>query len=297
MQSSLLFAIAILLVPFGLLARMPPDPASPGGNAPEVKAPDDTRAVAVAAQGEPNKPTATLRLVRTRELRQQFEPGESLESPHAVFDNGGPPGGDWLMFDLAFAGIPEKSRVVHVKVVSESAKDDVGTDLVAGVMERLRGDLRKRAEQAILMSDAAPAIRWFVAAPPRKAATVDAALVVRAEISAKRDPLEIRPTREWQALDHPSVNGMKAEYRWSTPAGMGPYLEVRPRGVEKYINFISARPPHFRGRAHYSSGDSYGVSFLLAKGTAEGEAISIDLHADLKTVDATLKLNAHPLPD
>lgn len=249
---------------------------------------------AVARSGE--SAAMSLRVLRTREVRQTFEPGMTLESP-LVFADDGPKVGGWLMFDLAFDGVVDSSRIVSVELLSASAKDDLGTDLVGPMLVQAGGDVKKWQGRSILVHDAAPSIRWFVVAPPRKATSVDGTLVVRAKIAARRDTRTIKPTGEWKKLDHESVNGMNAEFRYSRPSGMGPYLEVRPRGAEDYIFSISPRPPQFRGRAKYSVADRNGVDFLLAKETPEGADVSVQILADVKSVEATLVLKGHELPE
>ncbi len=77
---------------------------------------------------------------------------------------------------------------------------------------------------------------------------------------------------------------------------MGPYLDIRPRGVEELLYSIAPRPPQFRGRAHYTSADRFGTQFLLAKGTPEGADVTLQILADITTVEATLTLNGHTLP-
>lgn len=245
-----------------------------------------------AKQGAPG---VSLRVLQAREVRQSFAPGVTLESP-LVFVDDGPKIGSWLMFDLAFDGVPDSSRIVSVELLSASAEDELGTDLVGPMLAQAGGDVKKWQGRSILVHDAAPSIRWFVIAPPRKASTVDGTLVVRAKLAARRDTLTIKPTGAWKSLDHESVKGMNAEFRYSRPSGMGPYLDVRPRGVEEYIFSISPRPPQFRGRAKYSAADRNGVEFLLAKETPEGVDVSVQVLADITTIDATLVLKGHELP-
>lgn len=219
----------------------------------------------------------------------------TLESPH-VFVDDGPKVGNWLSFDLALDGIPDSSRIASVELLSASAADDLGADLVGPMIAHAGGEMSTWQSRSILVHDAAPSIRWYVVAPSRRASTVSGTLVVRAKIAARRDSLVLKPTRAWKRLEHASVNGMNAEFRYRREGELSVYLEVRPRGVEDFMFFIHPRPPQFRGRAHYSSADSQGVSFLLAKDTPEGADVRVQILADVTTLDATLTLNAHALP-
>lgn len=277
-------ALSLSLCPVVMVGNARSDPPAP-----------ETAPAAPAVPVGANAAEATIRVLRTREVRQSVEPGATLKSPQ-LFSDDGPKVGSWLMFDLALEGIPDSSRLVSVELLSACAKDDLGTDLVGPMIAQASGNTKEWQERSILVHDDAPSIRWFVTAPPRTASTVDGSLVVRAKMAAKRDTLVLRPTQTWQKLDHPSVNGLNAEYRWSNVAGLGPYLEVRPREAAEYVYSFSPRPPQFRGRAKYSGADSKGVQYLLTKDTAESSEVKVQILGDVKTVEATLTMKTHELP-
>lgn len=252
--------------------------------------------VQTPTQPQPQKSEeASLRVLRTREVRQFEAPGVRIDSP-LVFSDPAPKSGNWLTFDLAFDGIPDSSCMVGVELLSASATDDLGTDLIAPIIKHAGNDPKKWHERSLLLHDSAPTFRWFVTAPSRTATSITATLVVRARIAARRDTLVVKPTREWKKFDHPSTQPLNGEFRFRRESELSVYLDTRPRGVEDFIFSISSRPPQFRARAHFSEADRNGVAFLLAKDAAEGADVRVQILADTKSVEATLVLKNHPLP-
>lgn len=289
-------------------AISPPPLAAPPAAAPAA-APEAERPTAARSDGNTPPPPvygetstdaatvpASLRLVHSTEVRHRFEPGVTLENaPH--FRSGGPPTGKWLMCDLLIDGMPQTSRVMRVTVLSEAASDDLGNDLIKSIQTKVDNDPIVRLNRDIVVEPRGPAIGWTIAAPARSASTFDAALHVRATVSARRDDVKIRPTREWQPLKHPSTDHLKVEYRWQSRGGDNTYLEMRPPAVEEYIYFLAPQPHARRsGRPHFSATDSTSGDFTLESGTPEGAEIHLQLHADIKTIEAVLTLDNHPLP-
>ncbi len=264
------------------------------GTPPTADAPTNAGGQERAVDARPTP--AALRLVHTTEVRHRFEPGVTLENA-PYFGSGGPPTGKQLMCDLVIDGLPKTSRVMSVAVLSEEARDDRGSDLIKTIRARVDNDSIMRLNRDIAFETAAPAIRWYLAGPARSASTFDAALHVRATVSARRDDLKIRPTRDWQPLKHPSIDHLNVEYRWHTSGGENTYLEMRPPAVEQYVYFLAPQAHGRRsGRPHFSAADSTSGDFGLERGTPEGAEIHLQLHADITTVEAVLTLDDHPLP-
>lgn len=239
--------------------------------------------------------TTTLRVLRTREFRERFEPGTDKQRV-MLSPTPGVGMGDWLVFDLSLEGLPSTSRIVDVEMTSASAKDDLGNDLIGPLVKLCADDPKEFATRYVQPGEQGPTIRWLIAAPQRAAKSIDATLLVRVRVASGLDTLTLRPTGDWRRLEHPSMDGLKAEYRRSSIGTLGPYLNVRPRGAETLIYGLSPRPPQFRGRAAPSGRDSFGASFLLAKDTPEDAEVQVSILSGIQTYEATLTLKAHDLP-
>ena len=68
------------------------------------------------------------------------------------------------------------------------------------------------------------------------------------------------------------------------------------RTIGQLPSFLSPRPPQFRGRPHWSSADSQGMSYLLANNTPEAAPVTLQTFANIRSVEAVLTLHNHPLP-
>lgn len=275
--------LTLLLGSIVALAMQPPtSPTQPTAPSPQV-APAPTN-------------PGTMRLARITEVRRRFAPGVSLQTA-PYFEGGGPPTGNWLMCDLLIDGQPQTSRVMRVTTVSESASDDLGTDLIKSIQTRIDNDPIVQMRREIVLEGRGPAMRWYVAAPARSASTFDATLYVRVDVSAWRDDITLNPTKDWQRLEHPSINHLNVEYRWKKVGGESAYLEMRPPAVVEYVYFVAPQPFALRfGRPRFSASDSSSGSFLLDRDAAEGAEVRLQLHADITSLEAVLTLDDEPLP-
>jgi|GEM_PF-5053900 len=245
---------------------------------------------------------AKLRLLRTRELRQGYEAGVSPATASGLAQSGLPASENWLLLDLVMDGAPEKARIVSAEFVSATARDDLGADLVGPAMKRVEGrdptkTLERWSEQTLLKHDHAPALCWYLAAPERGAKEFTANLVVRLELSGKRDQVAVPGDREWHPLEHPSLRGLNARARVRSEGEiLGWYLEVEPREAAKYLMWVRPSPPQFTGRAHWSSADRNGMSYKLAKHYKPGDSVEIDVMAELSVVEAEFAVEKQRLP-
>ena len=192
-------------------------------------------------------------------------------------------------FELA---LPEGMRLAGVEsVVSVSATDSTGQDLVGPYLARRGSITVDHINDMVQPNPHKPLLKWFLYPPDEGAETVNGYAVVNVRLATGTRRITLEPAERWTRIDDPAFGDLEVEYQGGAPGG---YFAVRPPEAQRVIRRFDPglNLPGLPNTPSVS--DRMSVWYLVDQHKSGPPSLLV--YEDVRTVEITCRMMDLPLP-